>query len=1228
MQNNMLNDSEYGFDYRENSSTTLKTDQNASDYKIVSEHERVFMRPHIYAGSIERTPRKLSVFDGNNILLKTIETPKCLERFFLEIFSNSTDNITKSRDQGVTADDIFITMDRETISIRSGGLPMPLSPHPTLCVNGGFGTVLDLFGILGSGTNLDDNFARGTGGQNGLGAKLCNIFSRLFLVEAGDNIRGIYQVAQWTKNMKNKCFSQCTPPYIKHNGQWYINGEPYKGENFVKTTWKQDFRKFKCNGYSIEEFELYMKYAVCSSFASKVKIHFNEKCFDYRDINNFVKLFSNPSSFKSKVVYNHFSVEPKCDPKEIPKLVSTGLLMPDIELCILDAPDAGFHMSFTNSIYNELGGVHTDECYRNALILIKKILLEDKSFAMTKEEIDKLDIKTMKKHTILIVNFRCLNPGFSNQEKEKLVNPKPKFNIPISFIKQMKSWKMLECIYMNSETKKVKKVSKKRTVTYNFQDANLVGKKGVETILLPCEGLSAGGYIDRYILLKKLPQGIKSGRDIFAGYPMRGKIKNSSGMSIKEMDLANKDGSENELVKFMFTVGLQDGVDYTTREGADTLRYKFVWVMVDADSDGSHILCLLVNFLFRRFPSFLKAGRLRWVLTPIMRVMDTNENTIERFYNVSDYKAWKIANPNVKHETGYYKGLASSSPDQVKEDAIFSPTPVLYFDNEADIYLKIAFDQTEGCSDKRKEWIKFYKDFIDNNIMENNNQIVRISNVVNVKLVEYSLDTLFRALPSYKDLLKLSYRQLMAYLIEKYNFGLGAKKPRTKIAIIAAGTIEMCKYQHGDLVPTLTKFALDYAGSNNLSFIENSGMFGSRAKLGTDCGAGRYIETRPEWWIPYLIKKELYNLVPKNVVEGKEVEPKWIPFLLPLGVINGIRGVATAWSCRMTNHHPMDVCEWVLRYISGQDVFPIIPWYRGFTGNVTLETTKRTIADTDGGDDYDSISCRTDGIYRIYNERKQEVTVEEENEITGVMEKKKKIMDVCDIDISEVPIGVSSVKLQVDLQENSDDAACVETVFNSPAIKCVGYRGIPKPEDIQMTSKFGITNFSTVDDNGVPVVFRNIYQVIVSYCNNMIELFNTLKNTKIENLTKEIKDLQMKLFLVNRMESGEFAYRDIEDEIIHAELEKLTIPIKIFDSITVKNQTKKGRAALEKKLSDDTIELERIIKSDPLETWKNDLQIFYNELSKRQEYKKLPIHDYPKKYMNVNELLSGRVIFA
>ena len=74
----------------------------------------------------------------------------------------------------------FMTFsDKNLISIWNNGKGIPIEIHkeqnvyvPTL-----------IFGHLLTSSNYDDSQKKVTGGRNGFGAKLCNIFSKKFVVE-------------------------------------------------------------------------------------------------------------------------------------------------------------------------------------------------------------------------------------------------------------------------------------------------------------------------------------------------------------------------------------------------------------------------------------------------------------------------------------------------------------------------------------------------------------------------------------------------------------------------------------------------------------------------------------------------------------------------------------------------------------------------------------------------------------------------------------------------------------------------------------------------------------------------------------------------------------------------------------------------------------------------------------------------------------------------------------
>ena len=61
-----------------------------------------------------------------------------------------------------------------------------------------------IFGCLLTSTNYDDKKEKVTGGKNGYGAKLANIFSTKFIVETVDRIRKKHYIQTFTDNMSKK----------------------------------------------------------------------------------------------------------------------------------------------------------------------------------------------------------------------------------------------------------------------------------------------------------------------------------------------------------------------------------------------------------------------------------------------------------------------------------------------------------------------------------------------------------------------------------------------------------------------------------------------------------------------------------------------------------------------------------------------------------------------------------------------------------------------------------------------------------------------------------------------------------------------------------------------------------------------------------------------------------------------------------------------------------------
>ena len=146
---------------------------------------------------------------------------------------------------------IDIDVEQNRISVWNNGRGIPVVMHEQEKVY-----VPELvMGHLLTGSNFNDSVAKITGGRNGYsfifipfffrnyffvwlifilcsyGAKLCNIFSRLFQVETLDSTRGLLYRQVWHANM-----TKCDPPIIEK--------APVGASDFTCVTFEPDLERF------------------------------------------------------------------------------------------------------------------------------------------------------------------------------------------------------------------------------------------------------------------------------------------------------------------------------------------------------------------------------------------------------------------------------------------------------------------------------------------------------------------------------------------------------------------------------------------------------------------------------------------------------------------------------------------------------------------------------------------------------------------------------------------------------------------------------------------------------------------------------------------------------------------------------------------------------------------------------------------------------------------------
>ncbi|KAF2890235.1 hypothetical protein ILUMI_15938, partial [Ignelater luminosus] len=159
-------------------------------YPKQTQLEHILLRPDTYIGSIEHTQEVMWIYDSEKetMIPKQIDYVPGLYKIFDEILANAADN--KQRDKTMDCLKIEINPETNAISIWNNGQGIPIVMHkdekmfvPTM-----------IFGHY-------DEEEKVTGGRNGYGAKLCNIFSTKFTVETAAKKYKRQFKQTWENNM-------------------------------------------------------------------------------------------------------------------------------------------------------------------------------------------------------------------------------------------------------------------------------------------------------------------------------------------------------------------------------------------------------------------------------------------------------------------------------------------------------------------------------------------------------------------------------------------------------------------------------------------------------------------------------------------------------------------------------------------------------------------------------------------------------------------------------------------------------------------------------------------------------------------------------------------------------------------------------------------------------------------------------------------------------------------
>ncbi len=356
-------------------------------------------------------------------------------------------------------------------------------------------------------------------------------------------------------------------------------------------------------------------------------------------------------------------------------------------------------LSFANNVHTPEGGTH-EEGLKTALTRVFNEFGRAKGYLKEKDE--NWQGSDVREGMIAVVSVKLQEAQFEGQTKAKLGNTYIKtlvsnivYNKLSEFLEENPAVakavfeKVTQAARARAAAKKARDLVRRKSA---LESNRMPGKLAdchendpAKTEIFIVEGDSAGGSA-------------KQGRDsnIQAILPLWGKMLNV------EKARADRIYGNDKLMPVVTALGTGIGDEFDINK----VRYHKIFIMADADVDGSHICTLMLTFFFRYMRPLIEHGYVYVAQPPLFKLQ--KGSTVKYAYNEDEMKQLSAEMPGAK--VNRYKGLGEMNPDQLWETTM-NP------DNRVIVQIKIedAERADEAFSILMGEQVEPRKKFIERN---------------------------------------------------------------------------------------------------------------------------------------------------------------------------------------------------------------------------------------------------------------------------------------------------------------------------------------------------------------------------------------------------------------------------------------------------------------------------------------------------------------------------------
>lgn len=610
-------------------------------YKLLDDIEHVRLRPQMYIGSTSTQTNSDWVIRDNKIVQETISFNPGIIKIFSEILDNSIDEHKRNPTKLTT---IKVNVDKSTGEISvwdNGGIPVVIHKETKQYVP------TMIFTNLKAGSNFNDDDDQSLIGTNGVGSSITAVLSTSFELTTCDGKKKLYlKITDGLRNISKEQITKST-------------------RGFTEVKFTPDYTFFGEDGLSDGNYDKIIKRVHdCAACNPNLLFELNGEKIKFKTFKDYVKMYSEDFVMDSA---------------------------PDWNVALSPSEDGFEQVSFVNAVETYEGGTHVDYVLNPIIAYLREHF--EKKYKL------KLKPSELKQSMRLFVTANNINrPKFDSQAKSKMISApkdyKSEYKPSDAFLKSILKSSVIKAIVAWAEKKKEmeelealkeknkdldKSTNSLRGIT-KYEPAT--SKNRSKCSLYISEGLSAGAAI------------ISARNPEFHGvFPLKGKPLNVRGVKLTKL-LENE-----ELSNLMKIIGLQ----FKKKHYISELRYHELVVCSDADSDGHHILGLVIDLFHQLWPELVQQGFIFKLKTPIVRVTQGKKEI--DFFSLEEFEAWKNKQSKSNYSTNYLKGLGSNDTKYFKEYMSSSKykVPIVYNGKEDAMALDIAFDKSK--SDERKEFI-------------------------------------------------------------------------------------------------------------------------------------------------------------------------------------------------------------------------------------------------------------------------------------------------------------------------------------------------------------------------------------------------------------------------------------------------------------------------------------------------------------------------------------------